>query len=179
MTIETLNQTICYRAHAFDVAKVRVRLPDGHQRDYDLVDHANSVTVLPVDGEGQMIFVVQHRVGAGGRLLELPAGVLEDGEPPLVCAKRELREEIGMAAQVFKELGGFYLAPGYANEYMTAFLATGLYDAPLDPDQDEFLSLVTMPVAEAYHRAESGGFQDAKTLAALLLARSHLLAEKA
>ncbi len=176
MEFETLNSDKHYQGHAFDVVRVHVRLPDGRERDYDLVEHPDSVTVIPVDGDGNIYFVTQHRVGAGDILLELPAGVLEEGEQPLICAKREVREEIGMAAQTFQELGGFYLAPGYDNEYMTAFLARGLYDSPLDPDADEFLNVSRMPVMEVYRKAEAGEFRDGKTLAALLLARPYLMA---
>ena len=109
-------------------------------------------------------------MGSDGLLLELPAGVLEEGEDPLVSAEREIREEIGMGAEELRELGGFYLAPGYTDEYMTIFLATGLHPSPLEPDEDEFLNLVTMSVEEAYQKALAGEIQDGKTLAALLLA---------
>lgn len=176
MAFQTLERKKCYRAHAFDVAKVRVRLPDGRERNYDLVEHPDSVTVIPVDGDGNIYFVTQHRVGAGGVLLELPAGVVEAGEQPLICAGREVREETGMAAQELQTLGGFFLAPGYDNEFMTVFLAKGLYDSPLDPDADEFLNVSRMPIMEVYRMAEAGEIRDGKTLAALLLARPHLMA---
>lgn len=175
MPFSILNHEKQYQGHAFDVAKVHVRLPDGRERDYDLVEHGDSVTILPLGEEGNIYFVNQHRIGAGEELLELPAGVLNDSETPLECAKREIREEIGMAAKHFQKLGGFFLAPGYTDEYMTVFLATGLYDSPLDPDDDEFLDVKSLPVAEVYRQAVSGGFNDGKTLAALLLAQPHVL----
>jgi len=171
MTFTTLNHEIKYQGHAFDVANVHVRLPDGRERNYDLVEHGDSVTILPLDEEGKIYFVNQHRVGAGEELLELPAGVLNDKEDPLDCAKREIREEIGMAARRFQALGGFFLAPGYTDEYMTVFLATALYDSPLDPDDDEFLDVICLPVTEVYREAFAGRFHDGKTLAALLLAQ--------
>lgn len=171
MPFKTLNQKTQYRGHAFDVALVHVQLPDGRERDYDLVMHVDSITVLPVGGNGEIYFVNQHRIGAGGDLLELPAGVQEDNEDPLTCAKREIREEIGMAAGNFKELGGFYLAPGYTNEYMTVYLATELYKAPLEADADEFLEVKSFSIKEVYQKALAGEFHDGKTLAALLLAQ--------
>ena len=79
-----------------------------------------------------------------------------------------------MAAGKMQSLGSFYLAPGYTNEYMTVFLATELFDSPLDPDADEFLNVSTLPITEAYSHAHKGEFQDAKTLAALLLAQPFL-----
>jgi ADP-ribose pyrophosphatase len=166
-----LKSTKQYRGRAFDVAKVEVQLPNGKDRAYDLVEHGDSVTIVPVDGEGQLHFVIQYRMGSGSELLELPAGVMEEGETPLACAEREIREEIGLAAGKMQRLGGFYLAPGYTDEFMTVFLATELYEAPLDPDADEFLNVRTIKVEEAYNEAQAGDFNDGKTLAALLLAQ--------
>ncbi len=164
-----------YTGHVFDVAKVHIQLPDGRKRYYDLVQHGDSVSIVPVDDEGRIYFVRQHRIGANKTLLELPAGVLnDDAEDPLTCAKREMREEIGLDAKTLQRLGGFYLAPGYADEYMTVFLAKGLFESPLDPDSDEFLEIETMPISEAYQLALAGEFEDGKTLAALLLAQPFL-----
>jgi len=174
MAFQELDRENKYRGHAFDVSVVHFRLPDGRERHYDLVEHVDSISILPVDKNEQIYFVSQYRIGAGDHLLELPAGVLDAGETPLLCAQRELREEIGMAAGQIQELGGFYLAPGYTNEYMTVFLATGLYHAPLDPDEDEFLNLVKMPMADAYQKALKGEIRDGKSLAALLLGLPHL-----
>jgi ADP-ribose pyrophosphatase len=174
MSFTTISREKRYQGHAFDVAKVHVRLPNGRERDYDLVEHGNSVTILPLDDDGNIIFVTQHRIGAEGELLELPAGVLDPNENPLDCARREIREETGMAAEHFQKLGGFFLAPGYTDEYMTVFLATGLYKAPLDPDDDEFIKINSLPAADVYHLALEGKIHDSKTLAALLLAQSQV-----
>ncbi len=168
---KVLNTIKQYRGRAFDVARVEVQLPNGKDRAYDLVQHSDSVTIVPVDGEGRLHFVIQYRMGSGSELLELPAGVMEAGETPLACAEREIREEIGMAAGKLQRLGGFYLAPGYTDEFMTVFLATELYEAPLAPDADEFLNEKALSVEEAYHEAQAGDFNDGKTLAALLLAQ--------
>lgn len=174
MTHRILYRENQYSGPIFDIAKVMVQLPDGRERAYDLVEHGDSVTIVPVDANGQVYFVTQHRVGADGLLLELPAGVLDQGEDPLVSARREIREEIGMDAAEIIELGGFFLAPGYTDEYMTVFLATGLFPSPLEPDEDEFLNLVTMSVETVYQKALAAEFQDGKTLAALLLAMPHI-----
>lgn len=174
MSFQFIDREIYYSGPVFDVSKVRVQLPDGRERAYDLVEHGDSVTIVPVDENGQVYFVTQHRIGSGSRLLELPAGVLEVDEDPLSTAKREIREEIGMDAHEIIPIGGFYLAPGYSDEYMTIFLATGLFPSPLEPDEDEFINLVTMSVETAFQRALAGEFEDAKTLAALLLAKRYL-----
>ena len=130
---------------------------------------------LPVDEMGQIWFVRQWRLGVQGDLLELPAGVLEPGEEPQAAAEREIREEIGMAARSIHALGGFYLAPGYCNEYMTVFLARDLYPDPLQMDQDEYITTIKIPVLEAFAMVERGELVDSKTLAALLLARSQII----
>ena len=174
MAFTELGRERKYEGHAFNVAKVHLRLPDNRERVYDLVEHGDSITILPIDAENQVYFVRQHRIGAGGDLLELPAGVLDEGEIPLEAAQREIREEIGLAAGELRELGGFYLAPGYTDEYMTIFLARDLYHAPLDPDDDEFLNVEVMPLQEVYQKAFFGEIKDGKTLAALLLAKGIL-----
>jgi ADP-ribose pyrophosphatase len=99
---------------------------------------------------------------------------MELGELPEVSAQREMREEIGMGAGKLHRIGGFYLAPGYSTEYLHIFLASELYPAPLPGDQDEFLSVEKVPARLALELAESGQIQDAKSLAALFWARSHL-----
>ncbi len=175
MDYQPLSREKLYSGPVFDVVKVSMQLPDRRQRSYDLVEHAGSVTIVPVDDHKQIFFVKQYRVGAGHTLLELPAGVLEEGEDPLVSANREMREEIGMAATEITSLGSFYLAPGYTSEYMTIFLARGLYPAPLEPDEDEFLEIVTLPIEVVYEQAFAGKIQDGKTLAALLLALPHIM----
>ncbi len=172
---EILGYEPQYRGHAFDVAKVQVRLPDGRVRFYDLVEHRDSISIVPVDAQGRILFVAQYRIGAGQELLELPAGVMEDGEEARACAEREIREETGYAAREWIELGQFYLAPGYCTERMMAFLARDLYAAPLHPDVDEFLRLRVLSIEEAYAMAQRGEIRDSKTLAALFLARPYLL----
>jgi len=157
-------------AHVFDVMKIGVQLPDGRERNYDMVDHANAVTILPIDDAGQVYFVSQYRIGAEKELLELPAGVMEKGENPLLSARRELREEIGMDCQDLRFLGGFYMAAGYSNEYMNCYLAQGLFKAPLMQDEDEFLSLSIKSLDETYAMVWNKQFEDSKTLAALLFA---------
>ena len=91
-----------------------------------------------------------------------------------VGAAREIREETGMEAGTLIKVGDFYLAPGYSTEFMGVFLATDLKHNPLDPDADEFLSVEKFPVKQAYALAGRGEIPDAKSLAALLLARPHL-----
>jgi ADP-ribose pyrophosphatase len=174
MPFELLNTEIVYKGRAFTVRRDSLRLPDGHETRFDIVEHVGSVIIIPLDEQGNLLFVRQYRHAAGLNLLELPAGTLDEGEAPEACARREIREETGMAAGHMEDLGGFYLAPGYSTEYMHVYLATDLRPDPLEADADEFLTVEKIPLAQALATARSGEMPDAKTLAALLLAQSAL-----
>jgi len=174
MKFELLKSVTTYEGRAFSVRQDHLLTPDGKTVKYDIIQHIGSISIVPVDENGQMYFVRQYRHAAQVDLLELPAGTLEINEPPADAAAREIREETGMAAQNLQEIGSFYLAPGYSTELMHVFLATGLTYSPLDPDADEYLSVEKMPVTEAFRLAEAGQIPDAKTLAALLLAKPYL-----
>jgi ADP-ribose pyrophosphatase len=174
MKFELLKSEITYAGRAFSVRVDHLMTPSGNTVKYDIVQHIGSISIVPVDENGQLYFVRQYRQAAQKELLELPAGTLEVGEPPAEAAAREIREEIGMAAKNIKEIGSFYLAPGYSTELMYVFLATGLTHDPLDPDADEYLSVEKMSATKAFELAENGQLQDAKSLAALLLAKPYI-----
>jgi ADP-ribose pyrophosphatase len=175
MKFELLHAETVYEGRAFNVRRDALRTPDGRTVKYDIIEHIGSVSIIPVDEQGLMYSVRQYRHAAEVDLLELPAGTLEVGEPPIEAAAREIREETGMEAEKLVEIGSFYLAPGYSTELMHVFLATDLKHNPLEADADEFLSVEKITVAEALRMAENGEIQDAKSLAALLLARPHLI----
>jgi ADP-ribose pyrophosphatase len=179
MTMNTthaiLQSDTIFQGHAFSVELILTRLPDGNQKVYELVRHREAVTLVPIDPAGKIYFVRQYRIGAGQALLELPAGVLEPDEDPAGGAGREVREETGLAAGKLLKLGEFYMAPGYSSELIHVFLATDLYPAPLEADDDEFLEVESMPVQQVYEMLDAGLIKDGKTLAALLLARPYLL----
>ena len=158
-----------YNGHAFNVQKLFVTLPDGRKRKYDLVDHQDSVTIIPVDENGSIWFVKQFRMGSQSVLLELPAGVMDIDEMPGTCAARELREEIGMAAGELNQVGSIYLAPGYSNELNHIFVAKNLKPDPLQQDEDEFLSSVKHSADEIRTLIMKGVLNDSKSLAALHL----------
>ncbi len=174
MLFKTLSQNIVYRGRAFSIRCDEVQLPNQRTMHVDVIEHPGAVTILPVDGEGRILFVRQYRHATGKELLELPAGTLDTDEPPETCALREIREETGFATGNMVKLGEFFLAPGYSTEYMVVYLATELKPAPLPKDQDEFISLEAIPVEQAYQMALSNELMDGKSLAALLLARPYL-----
>jgi ADP-ribose pyrophosphatase len=174
MPFELLKSEVLLKGRAFAIRRDYLKTPDGRETKLEIIEHGGSVVIIPVDENGNVLLVRQYRHATGGNLLELPAGTLDEDEDPEVCAAREIREETGMAAASLKKLGEFYLAPGYSDEFMIVYLATELSDSPLDADDDEFLSLEAVSIAEAIRMAESGQIPDAKSLAALFLARSSL-----
>jgi len=174
MSFELMKSEIVYPGRAFTIRRDHLRLPDGRTTKFDIVEHHGSVVLIPIDEKGNLLFVRQYRHAAGKDMLELPAGTLDENEAPEACARREVREETGMAADQIQLIGGFYLAPGYSTEYMYVYLATSLRYDPLQADADEFLKVEIFPLAEALKMAEGGEIPDSKSLAALLLARPRL-----
>lgn len=174
MDFQQIKRETIFKGRVFDIDRLQVRLPDQKESYYEMVTHPGAVSIIPIDEQGRILFVRQFRPAAWQEVLELPAGTLEKGEDPLECAKRELREETGWATRQIKELGAFYLAPGYSSECLHMFLARDLYHAPLQADQDEFINVEAIPLARAYEMAYKGEFKDGKTLAGLLLAEPYL-----
>jgi ADP-ribose pyrophosphatase len=174
MPFELIKSESLLKGRAFAIRRDWMKTPDGRETKFDIIEHGGSVVLVPLDSNGNLLFVRQYRHAAGTDLLEFPAGTLEPGEDPAVCAAREIREETGFAAGKLEKIGEFYLAPGYSTEFMIVFLARDLTYDPLEADADEFLSLEKIPLMEAIQMAERGEMPDAKSLAALLLARRYL-----
>ena len=173
-SFELLRSEVLMKGRAFTIRRDFLKTPDGRETKFEIVEHGGSVVIIPLDADGNLLFVRQYRHAAGMDMLELPAGTRDGDEPFEDCAAREIREETGMEAHKLTHIGSFYLAPGYSTEYMGVFLATDLHHNPLEADDDEFLTLEKIPVKEAIAMAERGDMPDAKSLAALLMARPHL-----
>jgi ADP-ribose pyrophosphatase len=175
MSHKLIRTETLYKGRIFDLRRDEVQLPNGRSVTLDVIHHPGAVVILPLDHQGNIYFINQYRHAAGVQLLELPAGTLEPGEAPYNTAEREIREETGFSAGALEPIGDIYLAPGYSSEHLVIFLATDLTSDPLPGDEDEFLAVQKLAVKEAYHRAETGQIQDAKTLASLTLARPWLI----
>jgi ADP-ribose pyrophosphatase len=170
----TLHTEIGYQGRAFSVRKDTLRLPNGRESVYDIIDHPGAVTIIPVDDNGNILFVRQFRPATGEILLELPAGTLEKGENPKDCAAREIQEETGFAAKTLTSLGAVWLAPGYSTEYLHFFLAKDLFISPLKGDEDEYIIVEPIPYNRALDMAYAGEIKDGKSLAGLLLVGKHI-----
>lgn len=173
----TLSSRHIYSGRIIDVRVDTVRLQNGRESTREIVDHAPSICVVPVDADRNVLMVRQYRKPVDQFLLEVPAGGIEEGETPEEATRRELQEEIGHTTDNLIALSAFWLAPGWCSEYMYAFLATGLQPAALDSDDDEFIEVVRVPLSEVVDIIASGQVQDAKSVASLLLALQALEAD--
>lgn len=136
----------------------------------DVVHHPGSAVIVPVHDDGTVVFVRQYRHPAVRYLLELPAGTLAEGERPEAGAARELEEELGLVAEGLDKLTEFFVSPGFLEEKMWVYLATGLTEGKPHPDEDEVLDVVRLPIGDALEMITSGEIQDAKTIIGLMLA---------
>lgn len=152
----------------------RVRLASGEESVREVVRHNGAVVVLPVADDGSVVLVRQFRYPTGQQLLEAPAGKLDvAGESPHDCAVRELAEETGLAAGSLRFLGEFYTGPGFTDELLRCYLATDLRPVAGTPfDDDEIDEVVRLTPAELEAAIRTNRIRDAKTLAAVLLART-------
>jgi len=174
MPFEFISSEVLLKGRVFKIRRDTLKAPDGREAKYDIIEHGGSVVIVPIDNDGNLLFVRQYRHAAGLDLLELPAGTRNEEEPYEECAAREIREETGMEAGTLQRVGDFYLAPGYSSEFMAVFLATELKPNPLPGDEDEFLQLEKIPVKDVEAMFARGDAPDAKSLAAWLLAKPFL-----
>ena len=137
-----------------------------HMRE--IVEHAPAAAVIAVDDQQQILLVRQLRPAVDQVLLELPAGILDPGEDPITCARRELEEETGYTADRLEPLVRFYPSPGFCTELLHVFVADGLRECTGQPDEDEELEVVRMPLAEAMELLRRGEITDSKTVVGLL-----------
>lgn len=166
--MELLSSEKAHEGHTADVSVRRYRRADGSEVERQVVEHPGSVAILAYDDEVVHLVRQPREALEDDGLLEIPAGTLDaDGESPLECARRELAEEVGLAAEHWRELKVVHPSPGYLNEATTIFAATGLSEAAAEADEDEQIVIVRVPRAEL--DAWLPRISDAKTLVALLL----------
>ncbi|MFC0233463.1 NUDIX hydrolase [Vagococcus entomophilus] len=167
---KTLNRKEMFNGQIIQVCVDDVRLPDGNKAKRELVFHKGGVGIICFTAEGNMIFVRQFRKPIEREILEIPAGKIELGEQePLHTAKRELEEETNYQAENWTLVQSMVLSPGFCNETMYIYEAKNLkkVENPLPKDEDEFLDLVFLDLAEAKAAVQSGDICDAKTLFAV------------
>jgi ADP-ribose diphosphatase len=171
---KTIASEQVYKGRVVGLRLDQVQLDDGRVVRQEVVEHVSSIGVIPMWDEETVILIRQYRHPTGQVMLEIPAGSFDPDESAEACAQRELAEEIGYRADDIIALGGFYLAPGWATEYMHIFLARSLRPAHAEPDEDEQIAQERVSLSELDRRVAAGEIRDAKTVAALYLAREHL-----
>ena len=144
-----------------------VQLPNGVTIDLETIRHPGAAAVVPVKEDGTVVLIRQFRHAAGGFIYEIPAGKLHQGEDPLECASRELEEEVGYRAASFELLSSIFTAPGFADEVIHIYKATGLTKGQQHLDRDEVLEIVEMPLTEAIQMIQDGTIRDGKTIVGL------------
>ena len=169
-TEKTVKENVVYDGKILRVRVDEVELHNGRITKREVCDHRGGVAVLPVTDAGDVILVTQFRYPYMKTVLEIPAGKLEDGEEPLLCGMRELREETGYEAGEITSLGHLYPSPGYTNEKIYLFMARALSAGDASPDEGEFVSVRKIPMEQALSMVEKDEIHDAKTVAAILKA---------
>ncbi len=165
------SHRVVYRGPVFQVTSDRVREPGGVTVRRDMVRHPGSVVILPVDDSGpepRILLARQYRYAAQGELWELAAGRIDEGEPELTAAKRELLEETGYTADRWQRALYFYASPGFLDETMAVYLASGLHKGRAQPEEDEFIRKRFFPLSAVVRMAMTGKLRDGKTIAAVL-----------
>jgi ADP-ribose pyrophosphatase len=144
-------------------------LPDGRRASFEIVRHPGGAAALPVLEDGRVVLIRQFRPAGGGMILEIPAGRLEPGESPEACIRRELEEEVGFRPRKLEKLGEMLTAVGFCDEVVHLYLARDLTPVARAPEPDEYIEVMTLPLAEALQLVREGRIPDGKTQLSLLL----------
>lgn len=171
---ETTDLKVYFKGRVFTVEEHQVRLHDGQRAKREIVRHSGGACIVPIDFNGNVYMVNQFRKPYDRMLLEIPAGKLEPNEDPLECARRELTEETGLTAQNIEWLSTVYPSPGYCDEILTIFIATGLSQGDANPDQGEFITVQKVSLSEALDMIDKGLIPDGKTQIGLMRAERWL-----
>lgn len=159
-----------YRGRILKLRLDQVRLEGERERAAvrEIVEHPGACVIVALDEQEHVLMVRQYRAAVARELLELPAGTLEEGENPALCATRELSEETGYRASLWDLLGYFYSSPGISTEKMYLYLARNLTQAEANPEEDEEITVERVPLAGAVAMIERGEIVDAKSIVGLL-----------
>jgi ADP-ribose pyrophosphatase len=162
---KTIKSDHIFSGRVISLQVDEVELPNGKTSKREIIKHPGAVAILPITNDGKIVMVEQFRKALERTLVEIPAGKLEKGENPLECARRELEEETGYVCEKLDWLISFYTSPGFADEIVHLYVATGLSkkEDAAQLDEDEFVNIVELFLAEAIQYVEEKKIYDAKT----------------
>ncbi len=173
MEIKISSRTV-YEGGVITVTQDEVKTPSGRTAGRDVVHHGGGAGVIALNDKGEIYLIKQFRYAVGKELIEIPAGKLDAGEDPKVAAVRELEEEAGIRAENIIHLGDIIPTCGYCNEVIYVYGATGLSHVAQNLDEDEIVSIFTMPLTEAVDAVLKGDIVDGKTVFAILALNERL-----
>ena len=166
---DIISEDTVFSGLIFDINRLTVALPDGRESQRDVLRHPGAVAIVALTDDGNICLVRQYRAALGRVTVEIPAGKLDPGEDPLVCAHRELLEETGMQAERMAFLTTIATCVGFGDELIHLYMATGLSFAHSDPDADEFINVDIVPLSELIDAVLDGRIEDSKTVVGALI----------
>ena len=165
----TISSQPIFSGRAFNVRVDTIINANGEKTTREIVEHADCIAAVPVDANGDIWLVKQHRIAVGKFLLEIPAGGIEPGEDPVEAVKRELQEEIGFLPGKITKLTGVYSSPGFCSEFLYIYLASELQPSRLTAEDTAAIETVRINPAQIMELIHAGEICDSKTIAGLLL----------
>lgn len=171
---KTMKSERVYEGKIVNLRIDTVELPDKKYSKREIVEHPGAVGVVPLTDDGFLILVKQFRKAVEKSLLEIPAGKIEINEEPKETALRELAEETGYRAEKMEYLFEFYTSPGFSNEKVYLFLATGLTEGEANPEDDECIQIKKYKIKDLIEMVNRGEINDSKTIIAILYAERYL-----
>jgi 8-oxo-dGTP pyrophosphatase MutT (NUDIX family) len=163
-----------FTGRVIEVNVERVQLPNGSIAELEIIRHPGGAAVVALDTDDRICLLRQFRHAVGGWIWELPAGKIDDREPPLDTARRELEEEAGMAAASWRPLGDYLSSPGVFTEVVHLFLATQLTPLPARLEEHEVIEVHWLPFTDVLRMADSGELRDGKSLVGVYRAAAHM-----
>ena len=167
---KTVKTKHIYSGNIIDVDVLTVKLPNEKEATREIVLHPGASAVVPINENREIYMVEQFRKPLESVSLEIPAGKLDKGEDPMECAARELKEETGLTAERMKHATSIHTTPGFSNEVLHIYIATGLKEGDPCADEDEFVSTKKVPIDKLINMIVSGEITDGKTIIGILMA---------
>jgi len=174
MTAKVNNRTTIHQGKVFELIRENVTLENGTTTDVEFIEHPGATAVIPFLDDKRIVLLKQYRHALKKYIWEVPAGTLDPREEIISCAKRELIEETGYSAGQWHRLGEITPVPGYSNERIHIFLATGLQPADQNLDEDEVIEVQAVDFLKAIEMIGDGEIQDAKSIVGLFWASQWL-----